>query len=94
MPPQQRSYEFISMLFNSFDEKKTGEIDFRALINGLNLATSEIPELRLAFHFRTFNCDRSGFLTSQDIHVAVDLIFQVCYFIQFVLQGEILAKRF
>lgn len=66
------------MLFNAFDERKTGEIDFRELMMGLNLATSDIPDLKLAFHFKTFDCDNSGYLNSQDVHIAVDLIFKVC----------------
>lgn len=65
------------MLFNAFDERKTGDIDFRELMLGLNLATSDIPELKLAFHFRTFDCGNTGYLTSQDMHIAVDLIFKV-----------------
>lgn len=65
------------MLFNAFDDRKTGDIDFRELILGLNLACSDVPELRLAFHFKTFDCGNTGYLTSQDMHIAVDLIFKV-----------------
>jgi Ca2+-binding EF-hand superfamily protein len=79
LPPQQRTDEFIDRLFNAFDTDKSGEIDFREFMMAMNYSTSEKPDEKLAFYFKTLDIDNSGFLEEKEIRYAVELIFKVRY---------------
>ena len=43
----------------------------------MNYSTSEKPEEKLSFYFKTLDVDNSGFLEEKEIRYAVELIFKV-----------------
>jgi Ca2+-binding EF-hand superfamily protein len=77
LPPQQRTAEFITRLFNAFDSNKSGEVDFREFTMAMNYSTSENPEEKVSFYFKTLDIDNSGFLEEKELLYAVELIFKV-----------------
>ena len=77
LPPQQRTGEFITRLFNAFDADKSGEIDFREFLIAMNYALSDQPDEKISFYFKTLDLDNSGFLEEKEVRYAVELIFKV-----------------
>jgi len=76
LPPQQRTQQFIDRLFNAFDKDRSDQIDFHEFMLAMTLCSSDNPEDKLRFCFRSLDLDNNGFLDRNEITYAVELIFK------------------
>eukprot|EP01130_Rhizamoeba_saxonica_P001874 TRINITY_DN116_c0_g1_i1.p1 TRINITY_DN116_c0_g1~~TRINITY_DN116_c0_g1_i1.p1 ORF type:complete len:173 (-),score=47.64 TRINITY_DN116_c0_g1_i1:49-567(-) len=76
LPEMQRTPEFVDRLFNAFDTDHSGEIDFSEFMLAMAMCSSEEPEDKLRFCFRSLDIDNNGYLDRQELLYAVELIFK------------------
>jgi len=76
LPEQQRTPEFVDRLFNAFDKDRSGEVDFQEFMLAMAMCSSENPEDKLRFCFRSLDIDGNGTLDRTEISYAVQLIFK------------------
>jgi len=76
LPPQQRTKEFIDRLFNAFDKDRSEQVDFHEFMLAMTLCSSDNPEDKLRFCFRSLDLDNNGYLDRSEITYAVELIFK------------------
>jgi len=76
LPPQQCTPEFVDRLFNAFDKDRSGEIDFQEFMLAMTMCSSENPEDKLRFCFRSLDTDGNGSLDRDEVLYAVKLIFK------------------
>ena len=63
-------------LFNAFDEDRSGEIDFSEFMLAMATCSSEQPEDKLKFCFKSLDIDNDGYLDPGEVLYAVRLIFE------------------
>jgi len=76
LPPQQRTQQFIDRLYNAFDKDRSDQIDFHEFMLAMTLCSSDNPEDKLRFCFRSLDLDNNGYLDRNEITYAVELIFK------------------
>ena len=76
MPSNQASDDFLEHLFHAFDKDRSGTIDFEEFILAMAMCSSEKPEDKLRFSFRSLDTSGEGFLTKKDIKYAIEVIFK------------------
>jgi len=76
LPENQRSPMLIDRLFNAFDTDNSGGIDFREFMIAISLSSSDNPEEKLLFCFRSLDVNNDGHLTRSEVLHAVELLFK------------------
>eukprot|EP01129_Flabellula_baltica_P005624 TRINITY_DN2042_c0_g1_i1.p1 TRINITY_DN2042_c0_g1~~TRINITY_DN2042_c0_g1_i1.p1 ORF type:complete len:197 (-),score=53.70 TRINITY_DN2042_c0_g1_i1:168-758(-) len=72
---EQYTTEYVTRLFNAFDSDRSGSIDFSEFMLAMAMSSSDNPEDKLKFCFKSLDLDNNGYLDRQEISYAVNLIF-------------------